>query len=191
VVAAALARRDGGAWRMVNLSSAGAVTADVLAEQLPALDRLAVRRPDLVTCGVGANDLLRTPPRRLRRQLDAVASALSPGAVLLTLPEGLRGRGRSYLRWLNDGIRASALRHAHRVVAPVDRRFGPPWPGTFSGDRIHPSALGYADWADAILDALHVDLPDRHGSPGSGAGAPDVEERRGVSIRRSAGSIRA
>jgi lysophospholipase L1-like esterase len=150
-VLAELAGR-GDRWHVVNLSTAGALTADVLAEQLPRLARL-VPAPALVSCGVGGNDVLRTPPHRLRRQWDELAARLPPGAVLLTLPAGVRGIGRRYARWLNAGIRAAAARHGHRV-ADVEAAFTPPWQGKFSADGFHPSALGYADWAAAVLAAL-------------------------------------
>ncbi|HSV65708.1 MAG TPA: SGNH/GDSL hydrolase family protein [Mycobacteriales bacterium] len=151
-IRAELTSRAGLPWRVVNLSTAGASTVDVLAEQIPRLRRWP-HPPDLVSCGVGANDVLRTAPRRLRAQLDQLAAGLPPSSVLLTLPAGLRGYGRSYVDWLNAGIRASASRYGHRV-ADVANRFGPPWRGKFSPDGFHPSARGYADWATAILDAL-------------------------------------
>jgi lysophospholipase L1-like esterase len=151
-VRAALERRDGVPWRVVNLSLAGALTADVLADQLPLLLGRPVA-PELVSCGVGANDVLRTRPRRLRRQLDDLAARLAPGSVLLTLTAGLRGLGSSYLGWLNAGIRTAAARHGHRV-ADVERYFAPPWRGMFSPDGFHPSARGYADWAVAVRAAL-------------------------------------
>jgi lysophospholipase L1-like esterase len=147
-------------WRVLNLSSAGALTRDVLADQLPRLDLLlrAGHRPDLVSCGVGANDVLRTPPHRLRRELAGVAAGLPAGSLLLTLTAGLRGHGARYLGWLNTGIRAAAVAYGHSV-ADVEREFGPPWAGKFSPDGFHPSALGYTDWATAVLRAL--DLPGR------------------------------
>ena len=52
------AKRDP-AWRVVNLSATGARAADVLDHQIPAMTSLP--SPALVTCAVGANDLLRTP----------------------------------------------------------------------------------------------------------------------------------
>jgi acyl-CoA thioesterase-1 len=153
-VRAVLARRDGVPWRVINLSTAGSLTADVIAEQLPRLHGMPVT-PELVSCNVGANDVLRTAPRRLRSQLGEIAAGLPAGSVLLTLTAGLRGVGRSYLGWLNAGIRTAAEQHGHRV-ADVERHFVPPWRGKFSPDGFHPSAHGYADWASAVLAALEV-----------------------------------
>jgi acyl-CoA thioesterase I len=151
-VRAALNGRDGVTWRVVNLSTAGAMALDVLVEQIPVL----LARPDpadLISCGVGSNDLMRTSPRRLRRQLAEVSARLPTGSVVLNLSLGLRGFGRGYVRRINDTIEESAAEHGHRV-ADVWTRFGPPWRGKFGPDGFHPSAHGYADWAAAVLAAL-------------------------------------
>jgi lysophospholipase L1-like esterase len=168
-VRAALSRRDGVPWRVINLSTAGALTADVITEQLPRLHAMPAV-PQLVSCNAGANDVLRTAPRRLRSQLGEVAARLPTGSVLLTLTAGLRGVGRTYLGWLNAGIRAAAERHGHRV-ADVDRHYAPPWRGKFSPDGFHPSARGYADWANAVLAALEIS-PDQPGPRDAGSQTP-------------------
>ena len=152
-----LSGRDRVPWRVVNLSSTGALIADVVLDQLPRL-RARATPADLVTCGVGANEVLRASPRRLRSRLDELAAALPAGSVLLTLPGSFRGIGAPYLRWLNTGIRVSAARHGH-LVAEVDRWFGPPWRGKFSQDWFHPSERGYADWSAAVLAAVDASTP--------------------------------
>ena len=48
-----LRRRSGQHWRVLNLSASGALVRDVLGNQLPQLPVA----PDLVTCGIGANDV--------------------------------------------------------------------------------------------------------------------------------------
>jgi acyl-CoA thioesterase I len=154
----ALAERDGRPWRVLNLSAAGALTRDVLADQIPRL--AGIDAPDLVTCGTGSNDVLRTGPRALRAQLDAVAAALPAGSVVLTLPAGLRGLGAPYLRRINDRIRAAAGRNG-LVVAEVEREFRPPWRGKFAPDGFHPNAAGYTDWAAAVWTALPAARTDR------------------------------
>ncbi|MGH8896069.1 MAG: hypothetical protein ACRDZ4_03380 [Egibacteraceae bacterium] len=59
--------------------------ADVVAVQLPML----TAPPDLVTCAVGTNDLLRTRMPRLMAPLRARIAGLPPGAVIATLPQSL------------------------------------------------------------------------------------------------------
>jgi hypothetical protein len=57
-VLAELRQRTGQRWRVLNLSTSGALIRDVLQYQLPRLPAV----PDLVTCGIGANDILYTAP---------------------------------------------------------------------------------------------------------------------------------
>jgi lysophospholipase L1-like esterase len=168
-----------GRWRVVNLSRSGARAADVLDRQLPALEGLAgVRatqaghgvpatqaghgvpatqagRPDLVTCAIGANDIVRrTPLPVLADQLRRILGRLPPGAVMATLPQGLNA---SRTDAANRVIREEAPR-AGVLVADVWARTGPPWRGKFAADNFHPGALGYADWAAAFADVLPAAL---------------------------------
>ncbi|HEX8770349.1 MAG TPA: GDSL-type esterase/lipase family protein, partial [Acidimicrobiales bacterium] len=62
-------------WRIVNLSRSGARAADVIGMQLPKLESLD-QTPRLVTCAIGANDLLRTPLDQLEDQIRMIMSRL-------------------------------------------------------------------------------------------------------------------
>jgi lysophospholipase L1-like esterase len=145
---------DGSAhpWRVVNLSKSGARTDDVLDRQLPALEGMAAR-PDLVTCAIGANDIVRRAPGLEDRMLQVIAR-LPKRAIIATLPQGL---GPERTEAVNRAIRAEAPA-AGLVVADVWARTGPPWHGKYAEDRFHPGALGYADWAAAFADVLHLAL---------------------------------
>ncbi|MGH9282536.1 MAG: SGNH/GDSL hydrolase family protein, partial [Acidimicrobiales bacterium] len=139
-------------WRVVNLSRSGARAADVLAEQVPALEEVAgVARPALVSLAVGANDMARrTPLSRLLPTLDALFDRLPVPAVVATLPQGL-GRRRPPV--VNAFIRERAPAGGHRV-ADVWARTGPPWSGKFSADGFHPNEVGYQDWVAAFVEAI-------------------------------------
>ena len=142
-------------WRVVNLSRSGARVADVLDRQLPALEALNPR-PDLVTCAIGANDVVRrTSPARLESQLRLILARLPARAIIATVPQGLQ---RDRTEVLNRLIREEAPA-AGLVVADVWARTGPPWHGKFAADGFHPGALGYADWAAAFADVLDQALP--------------------------------
>lgn len=143
-----LRRGERGRWRVVNLSRSGARTADVLAVQLPRLAELPA--PDLVTVAIGANDVYRTPAALFLSNLRAVIAALPAGAVIATVPQGVRPR-RAQLA--NAVIRSEAPA-AGLVVADVWARTGPPWRGKFAPDAFHPAERGYADWTAAFADAL-------------------------------------
>lgn len=143
-------------WRLVNLSRSGARLADVVAEQLPRLAALEPA-PALVTCAAGANDLLRTPPPVLRAAVRALIARLPPGAVIATLPQGLRERRA---RAVNALIRAEAPAAGLRV-ADVWAHTGPPWRGRFASDWFHPNEVGYAAWADAFAAVIAAAPPSR------------------------------
>ena len=85
-----LEERSSATWRVLNLSRSGAKVADVVADQLPRLEALDVE-PELVTCAVGANDLVaRTPADRFDADLRTIIARLPAGSVLATVPQGLR-----------------------------------------------------------------------------------------------------
>jgi lysophospholipase L1-like esterase len=148
-----LEARDGRPWRVVNPSVSGARVSQLLAEQLPWLDRLA-RPPDLVTCAIGANDVIRPfgferVPGRMRE----LVARLPRGAVLAELPQGLV---RSRVTRLNTLIDAEAPRAGLRV-AYVYSHTGPPWRGKLAPDEFHPNDNGYADWCAAFVAAIGLD----------------------------------
>ena len=137
-------------WRVLNLSKSGARAADVINRQLPTLEALPAPA-DLVTCAIGANDIVRrTPVLDLEERLRTIIRRLPERAILATLPQGL-GTDRS--ERINRMIRAEAPA-AGLVVADVWAKTGPPWHGKLAEDRFHPGALGYADWAAAFADVL-------------------------------------
>jgi len=144
-----LETRDGTAWRVLNLSRSGARAADVAGEQLRLLAEIDAL-PDLVTCVVGGNDLLRTRVAAAEVSFRAIIAGLPRGAVIGTVPQGL-ARGKA--RRLNAMIRAEAPRAGLRV-ADVWAHTGPPWRGKYAEDFFHPNDVGYCDWAAAIEEAL-------------------------------------
>ena len=160
-------------WRVVNLSRSGARAADVVERQLPALEALRVP-PELVTCAIGANDIVgRTPEGRLAEQLRRIIERLPNGAIIATLPQGLsRERTEAANTVIRDEAPAAGL-----VVADVWARTGPPWRGKLAQDGFHPGALGYADWAAAFASVLDLALPSPSSEPGQPPQRPDSGER--------------
>lgn len=148
-----LEERTGQAWRVLNLSKSGGRMADVLAGQLPRLEALE-QTPALVTCAVGANDIVRrTPLAQAEREMREIMARLPAGSVIGNLPQGL---GPTRIRPLNHLIESEAAGAGLRV-ADVYAHTGPPWEGKFAEDRFHPGALGYAHWAAAFTEALDLD----------------------------------
>lgn len=141
-----LAQRDGVAWRVANLSRSGALAGDVVTQQLPALVSL---QPDLVSCAVGGNDLLRRT-HDLPARMAEIAAALPAGSLLANLPRGLR---EAEARRHNEVIAGLADRHSLRLV-DLWATTGPPWRGKYAADWFHPNDLGYQSWSAAFVAAL-------------------------------------
>ena len=129
-----LRQRTGRRWRVLNLSLSGALIRDVLHDQLP---RLPVA-PDLVTCGVGANDILYSAPAKLLAR-PARADRRRPGPArscsTCRCPPGSgassAGPACPYVARINRTIhRAAAARGL--PVAEVSAHYLPPWNGKLS-----------------------------------------------------------
>jgi lysophospholipase L1-like esterase len=140
---------------VLNLSTSGALIRDVLKYQLPRLPAA----PDLVTCGIGANDILYTAPSRLFADLRTLIATLPEQAVVLDLPLpgglwGVLGRfSVPYVARVNRTIHQAAQARG-LPVAEVSTHFRPPWRGKFASDYFHPSQAGCRDWTRALLAAL-------------------------------------
>jgi len=154
-VLADLRQRTGLPWRVLNLSVSGSLTRDVLGAQLPLMPAGA----NLVTCGIGVNDILYTSPAKLFADLRALIAAVPDHTVLLDLPLpagcwGVLGRASvPYVARINRTIHQAAAARGLRV-AEVSAHFLPPWSGKFASDCFHPSQDGYRDWARALLPAV-------------------------------------
>jgi lysophospholipase L1-like esterase len=153
-----LEARTGERWRILNLSVSGSLIRDVLAEQVTALEALPIK-PALVTCGIGANDILFSSPSKLFSDLRTLLATVPEGTVMLDLPVP-RGFwwivgmcSVPYITRINRVI-AEVADSRGLLVAQVSAQFLPPWPGKFSVDSFHPSQDGYRDWARALLAVL-------------------------------------
>lgn len=157
-----LRQRTARSWQVLNLSVSGALTRDVLGAQLPRIPAGA----DLVTCGIGVNDILYTSPARLFADLRALIAAVPGRTVLLDLP--VPGGCWGFLGWASVPYVTRINRTIHQAaaarglpVAEVSAHFLPPWAGKFASDCFHPSQLGYRDWARALLAAVASTRPVR------------------------------
>jgi lysophospholipase L1-like esterase len=154
-VLAELRGHTGLPWRVLNLSVSGSLTRDVLGTQLP----LVPAHADLVTCGIGVNDILYTSPAKLFADLRALIAAVPDQTVLLDLPLpagcwGFLGQASMpYVTRINRTIHQAAATRG-LPVAEVSAHFLPPWAGKFASDCFHPSQDGYRDWARALLSTV-------------------------------------
>ena len=164
---------------VVSYGWAGARVPDVTRSQLPrALQPLRATetqpflpRVDVIAVVIGSNDATHNTPRRrfraeLRELLSGVREANPDAAVVLAGIPAFRGALRAveplifladqYARLLRPVSREEAgrIRAAYADLArEVPKRIDPATP-FLSEDQFHPSAVGYAIWADVIFDAL-------------------------------------
>jgi lysophospholipase L1-like esterase len=167
---------------LINLSAAGATTADVIDKQIAKLDGT---RATLVTICVGVNDLQRGGEAKqfAGNYETLVAKLKQPGrlVVVANLPDvasapALKGMAdeslRTRLRQFNKAIEEIAGRYAVPLVDlyKLSGEITGARPEFFSSDGLHPSDMGYAHWAEALWAAIEQAI---HGLPpkGSSSGA--------------------
>ena len=164
--------REGGFELVANLARAGARVADVRGDQL---ERAVAATPDVATCAVGVNDVLRPGFEVAAFAADhdhvigTLGAAVSTGVLTMTLHDfaahlPLRASTRARLR--------ARTAQANAVIEEVSRRHGA-WvldaraapalgsAGMLSIDLLHPNRRGHRFIASSALDVLrdHGVLP--------------------------------
>lgn len=145
---------DGHDLQILNLSATGACVADVLGQQLPALERLGERADDLVTVMVGSNDLFGGRARRaaLPAAYAQLVDRVPAGSLVATLPQP-SGPARA------ANVFVEAADAAGRIVMVDLRVTGPSsWRGRLAGDFFHPNDAGYAAIATAFEPTVRREL---------------------------------
>lgn len=160
---------------LLNLSAAGATTADAVGKQLP---RLAGKHVTLVTVCVGLNDLLRgREVKPFAEDYETLVAGLTQSGrrvVVTNLPDvasapAMQGEAdesfRTRLGQFNKAIADVARRHGLSLVdlyelggETVRSR-----PEFFSPDGLHPSDLGYARWAEAMWPVVEQVIGEQQG----------------------------
>lgn len=150
--------------RLHNVAGSGALTADVVRDQLP---RALAVRPHLAAVIVGTNDTLRGnfDAGEIGRAMSRVVGELRDvGAVVLTvrlpdpgqmfgLPASLARPLARRVRAINAAVDAIAARHGtvHFDVASDPATYDP---RMWSVDRLHPSERGHRRLARGFADRL-------------------------------------
>jgi acyl-CoA thioesterase-1 len=161
---------------LLNLGQSGATAAQVLTHQLAR----RIPQANLVTLGVGSNDLWRlTPADDFSRTLEEIASrvaATGATVVVSTIidlcnapvarlflprmgipPELITSR----VNELNAALTEVARAHGFRLcdvhsLGQVELKESPDY---FSADGFHPSSKGYARWAEVMWPEVEGALP--------------------------------
>lgn len=153
-------------FRYANLGVRGKVLDQIVADQLPVVERL---RPDLVAFCGGGNDIIRLScdTDDLARRFDAALVRVhATGARVLVFTGFDLGHMHPFIRRLrgrvacyNESMRASAERHGSTVVdlwgmAPLAD------PRTWGSDRLHLTPDGHRRVALRVLEALGEPVAD-------------------------------
>ncbi len=160
-------KRERPGARLTNLCVSGATSNDVLRSQLsPALKA----RPNLVTIGIGTNDVGRgfseeTFAQNFEEIVSRIKNETGAHIVVTNLPDiSLAPAVPSYLRdevhtrivSFNARIKEIAERHGAQVVDAytTTREVIPTHPEFFSDDGFHPSDTGYEYWAKEMWPTI-------------------------------------
>ena len=148
---------------LTNLCVSGATTVDLLRDQL---DRGVATTPQLITVGIGINDVGHGIPveqfaanyatllGRLRKDTQAVIvlSNLPDVSISPNIPQSLRFQYQQTIQEFNRRIDQLANEHGIVVfdVYTITHEELPNHPEFFSADQFHPSDAGYELWADEM-----------------------------------------
>ena len=158
-------RRPGS--QLSNLCVSGATTADVLRGQL---DRGVALNPDLVTLGIGVNDIghgisldqfsknyeqiLSTLKEKTRARI--VVSNLPDVSTAPRIPASMRNEYQRQIVQFSQRLEEIASRHGVTIfdIYTITTEELASHPEYFSSDGFHPSDEGYQLWADKMWPTL-------------------------------------
>jgi len=156
-----------GGSELVNLCVSGATTDDVLRGQL---QRGVQRSPDLVTLGVGINDIGHGfSIEQFAKNYDQILSTLKEktGATIVVtnipdistaprIPFSMRAEYQRQIESFNQRLEEVARRHEVTIfdIFTITRRELLSHPEYFSSDGFHPSDDGYELWAEQMWPTL-------------------------------------
>lgn len=159
--------------KLINLCVSGATTEDVLRGQL---QQAIASRPTLVTLGIGINDLghgltaeqfsgnYEEIVRQLRTETSArvVVTNVPDISFAPVIPVSERDATRRRIQLFNEKLETIARRYELSVVDVYSEthRVIPAHPEFFSDDGFHPSAEGYAYWAETMWPAVKAAIED-------------------------------
>lgn len=156
--------------RLTNLCVSGATTQDVLLDQIDQIDQVLGAAPNLITLGVGINDIGHGFPLEVFEQnYDQILRRLkenTSAAIVITnipeissaprIPETMRSQYHQVIVRYNQKLDEIALRHGVTVfdVYTITHEQLPAHPEYFSADGFHPSDKGYELWAETMWPTI-------------------------------------
>ena len=153
--------------QLANLCVSGATTAEVVRGQL---DRGVEKNPQLVTLGIGINDIGHgVPLEQFAQNYERILSMLkekTKAEIVVTnipdissapvVPSSLRNRYHEQIQTFNRRLEEIAKRYGVTVfdIYSITSRELPSHPEYFSRDGFHPSDEGYELWATEMWPTI-------------------------------------
>lgn len=153
--------------KITNLCVSGATTSDVIRDQL---DRGVSVKPNLITLGIGINDIghgvsLERFSQNYDRILSTLKSETSATIVVTNIPEissapripqAMRSEYQQLIVQYNQKLQEIASRHGVTVfdIYTITHEQLPGHPEYFSADGFHPSDQGYELWAETMWPTI-------------------------------------
>lgn len=145
--------------KIINLSKSGGKIRDVIDTQIPKYKEL--KKVDLVTIEIGANDILTFDPNKFRKEMNELMNLLPPGAYISDIPSF---KGSRLSRQEPKVLEANKIIYdlaAGRdlVLVPLHEKVTKNNSlRTFAADFFHPSNYGYkTNWADTFMEKIKVE----------------------------------
>lgn len=155
LLADALQQKTGRRVKVMNLSRTGAKVADALNDQLPQLNNL---QPDVVTLGIGSNDVIGDwDEADFRRDMKLLLADLPEKTVIGDLPYFGTTRKKSLeprVLAANTIIRELAEERGLKVAPLYQITASDKSILTLSADLLHPSNRSHHNWYDAYWRVL-------------------------------------
>lgn len=145
--------------KIMNFSKSGGKIRDVIDTQIPKYKE--IKKVDLVTIEIGANDILTFDPEKFRKDMSELMGLLPAGTVMSDIPSFKGSRlarqepkvleANKIIYELAEGKDILLVPLHEKVTKNNGLR-------TFSADFFHPSNYGYkTNWADAFLEKIKVE----------------------------------
>ncbi len=138
---------------VINFSISGAKLTDLEQKLLPEFDKLSLK-PDLVTLGIGSNDMPAFDQKKFEAGMQSILKRLPEDTIVLEISPYFKEKAATSNKIINrlasqEGIRAGPLDKVIRDKLT--------W-RTYGGDFFHPSNYGYKLWTDAFWEVVEPTL---------------------------------
>ncbi len=158
LLARSIQQKSGKSVQIVNLSKTGATIDDVISDQLPLLRFL---KPDIITLGIGGNDLRSYRAADFDASITKLISQLPKNTFIADTPYFMHGK------WEQQALEASRVltRQARLhglTVAPLHKTMQDKgWQSMFymyAADWFHPNNKGHKVWHNAFWKVIKPQL---------------------------------